>query len=71
MHKYYDSKIIIANKYEQNDRNHTFIHELLHGICCRFDLRELNDNEHAIDLLALGFYEVIRDNPHIFIMADM
>ena len=70
-HRYYDSKIIIASKFEQNDKNQTFLHELLHGICSRFGLTELNDNDHAIDLLALGMYEIIRDNPHIFKMADI
>jgi len=68
---YDDSKIIIAHKYEQHDKNQTFIHELLHGICYRFGLNELNHDEHTIDLLSLGIYELICGNPHIFLMADI
>lgn len=63
--------IEIADKFEQNDKNQSFIHEMFHAICFRFDLAALNNDEHTIDLLALGLYEAILDNPHIFIMADI
>ena len=68
----YDREVIkIANKYEQHDKNCTFIHEILHCICNRFDLNDLNTDEQAICLLSLGIYEAIIDNPHLFKMADI
>ena len=63
--------IRIASRYSQHDKNHTFIHEMLHCICMRFDLRELNNDEHTISLLATGIYEAIVDNPGCFLMADV
>jgi Zn-dependent peptidase ImmA (M78 family) len=67
-----DKAIIeIANKFSQHQKNQTFIHEILHCICGRFGLKELNNNEHTIVLLATGIYEAILDNPHIFKMADI
>jgi len=68
---YGKSKIRVANSLEQDDQNYVFLHELIHCICCRFDLRKLNKDEHTIDLLSLGLYETIRDNPHIFTMSDI
>ena len=65
------SVIKIADKFEQQDKNISFLHELLHGICKRFSMRELNKDEQTIDLLATGIYEVIKDNPHIFTMVDI
>ena len=65
------SKIKIAGKLSQDDKNHTFIHEMLHAICTRFSLKELSGDEQTVDLLALGVYEAIQDNPHIFLMADI
>lgn len=68
----YEKAVIrIAGKFEQNDRNHTFIHEMLHCICMRFGLDELHEDEHTLDLLALGIYEAILDNPQIFKMANI
>ena len=63
--------IKIAGKFEQSDRNQVFWHELLHGICRRFCIRELNNDEQTIDLLATGIYELIKDNPHIFKMKNI
>lgn len=68
----YDRSVIrIAGKFEQNDKNHTLIHEMLHCICMRFGLEEIQGDEQLIDLLALGIYEAILENPHIFKMADI
>ena len=67
-----DNAIIrIADKLSQHDKNHTFIHELLHCICKRFQIRGLDQDEQTIDLLATGIYEIIMDNPHIFLMEDI
>lgn len=71
MVNYEKAKIRIASKFEQNDKNHTLIHEMMHCICMRFGLRDLSDDEHMIDLLATGIYEAILDNPHLFKMADV
>lgn len=68
----YDASIIkIADRFDTHQKNSTFIHELLHCICSRFGLDELNKDEHSIDLLANGIYETILDNPHIFLMEDI
>ncbi|MCL2188437.1 MAG: hypothetical protein FWC16_00740 [Defluviitaleaceae bacterium] len=68
----FDGEVIkIANRFPQHNINETFIREMLHGICCRFDLRDLNSDEHSISLLSTGIYEAIIDNPHIFTMADI
>ena len=66
-----NATITIADKLEQHDKNHVFIHELLHAICARFQMRELNEEEQTLDLLASGIYEAIIDNPHIFLMEDI
>jgi len=68
---YHESKILIAGKLEQHEKNHTLIHEMIHCICDRFSLRELNKDEQTVDLLALGIYEAITDNPHIFFMNNI
>ena len=65
------SKIKISGKLSQDDKNHTFLHELIHAICTRFSLKELSEDERTVDLLALGLYEAIQDNPHLFLMADI
>jgi len=68
----FDNHVIkIANKNKTHDKNKTFLHEVLHCICHRFSLQELNSNEQAIDLLATGIYEMLKDNPHMFIMEDI
>ena len=70
-HDYKKAKIKIDNSLDQYDKNLTFIHEIIHGVCCRVDLRALNEDEHSIELLALGLFEAIKDNPHIFTMVDI
>lgn len=68
---YDKDKITIASKYPQSHQNQTFIHELFHCIADKYNLTELNKDEHIIELLAVGLYEAILDNPHIFTMKDI
>lgn len=62
--------ITIANKFSQKTQNQTFLHELLHCIASKYDLA-VNQDEHTIELLSVGLYEAILDNPHIFTMKDI
>lgn len=62
--------ITLSSKFSQKIQNQTFIHELLHCIASKYDLR-VNDDEHTIELLSVGLYEVILDNPDIFKMRDI
>jgi len=66
-----EETIKIADKLTQHDKNQTFLHEIIHAICQRFMMQGLNQDEQTIDLLATGLYEVIKDNPHIFLMEDI
>jgi hypothetical protein len=70
-HEIDKTTITIASKYSQLQQNESFLHELFHAITCMQDLRGINNDENAIDLLAKGLYLVIKDNPHIFSMADI
>lgn len=63
--------ITISSNLSQKLQNQTFLHELLHCIAHKYDLQRLNDDEHEIELLATGIYEVILDNPHIFKMQNI
>lgn len=65
-----EEKIFIASKYMQKQQNQTFLHELLHCIADKYNL-EVNHDEHTIELLSVGLYEAIIDNPHIFTMKDI
>lgn len=67
---YDNEKITIASKYSQKSQNQTFLHELLHCIAGKYDLA-VNQDEHTIELLAVGLYEAILDNPNIFTMKDI
>ena len=68
---YSEEFLKICGKLPQHDRNLTLIHELLHCICKRFAITDLNQDEQTLDLLATGLYEAIKDNPHIFHMEDI
>lgn len=65
-----DEVITIASKFSQKVQNQTFLHELLHCIASKYDLA-VNQDEHTIELLSVGLYEAILDNPHIFNMKDI
>jgi len=56
MAHYREEVIKIADKLSQHDKNQTFLHELLHCICNRFYIEELNKDEQSLDLLATGLY---------------
>lgn len=64
-------KIELSTKYNQNQQNQTFIHELIHGIFDKLDMHDLRDNEIVVNQLSKKLYEVILDNPHIFTMKDI
>ena len=64
-------KIELSTKYNQNQQNQTFLHELIHGIFDKLDMHELRDNETVVNQLSKELYEVILDNPHIFTMKDI
>lgn len=64
-------KIELSTKYNQNQQNQTFLHELIHGIFDKLDMHDLRDNETVVNQLSKELYEVILDNPHIFIMKDI
>jgi len=66
-----EERITISTKYSQKIQNQTLIHELLHCIADKYDLPIINNDEHSIQLLAVGIYEAIIDNPHIFKMNDI
>lgn len=68
----YDDEIIeIATKYNQNQQNQSFLHELIHGILEKLDMHELRQNEKVVNQLSKELYEVILNNPHIFTMKDI
>lgn len=68
----FDKEIIeIATKFNQNQQNQTFLHELIHGIFEKLDMNELKNNEQVVNQLSKAFYEIILDNPHIFTMKDI
>lgn len=64
-------KIELSTKYNQNQQNQTFLHELIHGIFDKLDMHDLRDNEMVVNQLSKELYEVILDNPHIFTMKDI
>lgn len=64
-------KIELSTKYNQNQQNQTFLHELIHGIFDKLDMNDLRDNEIVVNQLSKELYEVILDNPHIFTMKDI
>ncbi len=68
----YDDEIIeISIKYNQNQQNQTFLHELIHGILDKLDMHELRKDEKVVNQLSKELYKVILDNPHIFTMKDI
>lgn len=64
-------KIEISIKYNQNQQNQTFLHELIHGIFDKLDMHELGGNETVVNQLSKELYEVILNNPHIFTMKNI
>lgn len=66
----YDKKEINIDETLQDKQGQlqTFLHEILHGIVYDRELDFKNDEEETIvDQLAKGLYQVLKDNPGIFI----
>ena len=51
---------------DQQQREHTFLHELLHAVV-RERSPTFDDEELVVDELAKGLHQIIRDNPEIFL----
>ena len=68
---YMDEIIRISNKISQNEQNQTFIHEMVHGLLDKIGYNEMAVDEKFVDRFSTGLYEIIKDNPHIFIMKDI
>ncbi len=65
----FDSHIIEIDKslQDQQGLEHTFLHEVVHGIVNERNLDIKNtDEEDITDEIALGLHQIIRDNPDIF-----
>lgn len=65
----YEQHNILINSEMQDKQGseQTFLHELIHGIIRERDLNLSNcDEETAVDGIAMGLHQVIRDNPEIF-----
>lgn len=68
----YNAELIqLSTRFGQNQINQTFLHELVHGICEKIGYNETNDDDRFIDQFSATLYEIIKDNPHIFIMKDI
>jgi len=44
----------------------TFIHELIHGICDKAGLEELDEKENEIDSIAINMAAILKDNYDLF-----
>lgn len=55
-------EISIESKTSNDKKQHIFIHEVVHGIA---DLYHLDLTEDEVDLLALGLFNLKRDNPRL------
>lgn len=62
-------EITLASKFPAVQQDETFLHEIIHAVAKMQDLRDIDGNEHWVDLLASGLHMVIVDNPHIFTMS--
>lgn len=69
---YNNHKIEIDNKTgDQQLHELSLLHELLHGIVKERNLLLKDDEELIVEELARGLHQVIRDNPKIFINAEI
>ena len=57
--KFAEESIRIYSGLKEFDRFQVLLHEITHGICTTL---ELNLDEHQIDMIALGFANVLIDN---------
>lgn len=68
---YDKEQITLSSKYSQRQQNQTFLHEVIHGIFEKLDMKELENNEVVVNQLSKELYMLILDNPHIFTMKDI
>lgn len=68
---YQTQQIEIATKYSKNQRNVTFLHEMIHAIFDKLDMHELRTDEVVVNQLATELYMVFIENPEIFKMTDI
>lgn len=66
-----ESIIKIASKFSPLQQQETLLHEVLHAICHMQNLMDIDSNEHAIELLAKGLHMVMKQNPHVFTLAEV
>lgn len=65
----FENKKILIDKTLQEKQGHlqTLLHEIIHGIVEDRELDFIKDSEETIvDQLAKGLYQVIKDNPKMF-----
>lgn len=63
--KYDEEKILLAEAYSKNQQECTLIHELIHAID---DIFSIGVTEEQVLKLGKGFYQVIKDNPEMFVV---
>lgn len=67
-----DEEVIkISTKYNQNQQNATFLHEIVHAIFEKLDMHEAKNDEMLVNQLATELYVMIKENPHIFTMKNI
>lgn len=63
---FWERKIrVYDNKRSTEDRWHTIIHEVLHGIANALNMDKLNDDEDTVDMLALALVDTMFRNEWI------
>lgn len=61
----YDKNIIkVAKSGSQDYQNQVFLHELMHAIIAVY--ADNSQNEHLVEQISKGLYQVIKDHPDIF-----
>ena len=68
---YNKEKIYISTRFNQNQRNATFLHEMIHGIFEKLDMNDLRENEQVVNQIAVELYLIIKENPDIFKMTNI
>lgn len=66
--EYDNGNINISSLYSEDQQKCTFIHECLHGID---EIMETNLDEEQVRKLAKGIYQLIKDNPNMFILEGV
>lgn len=71
--EYYNHVIKIGNNFgDEQQKEQTLLHEIVHGI---IDDRSINfkedSEEFIVDKIAKGLHQVILDNPHMFLEVEI